>query len=145
VINPVSLKIRFTRQWISARKRQHILSPKPCHTGKIFLHDHFSQDRKCSTFQKANPGTKAQKDIFYIDAIQACPTNVSDCGSLRSHNLTLFVMHAFYNQSFSLYCNIALKYSRAPFSKGILSKLKPLSWHISSNSFSEYNVPLIGL
>jgi len=35
--------------------------------------------------------TILQSDIFYIYESWACPTNGSDCGSLHSHNLTLFV------------------------------------------------------
>ncbi|MBU4152483.1 MAG: hypothetical protein KKD63_06355, partial [Proteobacteria bacterium] len=34
--------------------------------------------------------TPSQK-LFSIYSSRACPTNGSDCGSLRSHNLTLFV------------------------------------------------------
>ena len=36
--------------------------------------------------------TILQSDIFYIYESWACPTNGSDCGSLHSHNLTLFVI-----------------------------------------------------
>ena len=36
--------------------------------------------------------TPQTKKLFSIYNHRACPTNGSDCGSLRSHNLTLFVM-----------------------------------------------------
>jgi len=41
-------------------------------------------------FKSAQP----PKKIFSILPRRACPTNGSDCGSLRSHNLTLFVIDA---------------------------------------------------
>ncbi|MBU3945943.1 MAG: hypothetical protein KJ900_07385, partial [Proteobacteria bacterium] len=45
---------------------------------------------KSATFHLPDPATHPKK-IFSIYSDRACPTNGSDCGSLRSHNLTLFV------------------------------------------------------
>ena len=42
-------------------------------------------------FTSAWPGGLPHKKLFSIYGERACPTNGSDCGSLRSHNLTLFV------------------------------------------------------
>lgn len=55
---------------------------------------------KAADFGRSSQQTQFKKDIFYIGLLpspntlnpRAHPTNGSDCGSLRSHNLTLFVM-----------------------------------------------------
>ncbi len=54
------------------------------------------------------------KKIFSIRLHRACPTNGSDCGSLRSHNLTLFVIRA---------CQII------SFRKSIISCFVPISFN----------------
>jgi hypothetical protein len=77
---------------ICARK-PHIRLLKACFIRKVRLKDRFSEadsgagnPLRLTCLIQANP----QKAIFYI-IDRACPTNGSDCGSLHSHNLTLFV------------------------------------------------------
>jgi hypothetical protein len=49
--------------------------------------------RKSPASLLSDPIASLEK-MFSMYSYRACPTNGSDCGSLRSHNLTLFVMSA---------------------------------------------------
>ena len=97
---PVYQEIRFSRQWISTRKKtaysaSESLFYQKSPSSKIVFSEADSEAGNPlhpTCLIQANP----QKAIFYIIE-RACPTNGSDCGSLCSHNLTLFVRLLYYS------------------------------------------------
>ena len=78
---------------IGAQKNNLFSPPAPCFTGSICFYEPFLLKQKMCYLPEASSGNHNPKRYFLHTAIRACPTNGSDCGSLHSHNLTLFVMN----------------------------------------------------
>jgi hypothetical protein len=59
-------KRRFPRQWISVRKKRHILPLKARFIRKIYFKDHKFVSTKAPASLLPDPAATPIKDIFYI-------------------------------------------------------------------------------